>query len=292
MAAVAWLLQVHHRRQAFRLTGVVAGACLGLFLLLNLLTRGGFFLNVVSANLNPFSWRTVTSYAVDLYFHAGFLVIGCILFLIVERLGELTRSWPLVAPYFFGAMLVVITAGKAGSSVNYLFELVAALCLAAGAFIAWSGENYWIKAFLVFVLAVQISWLIDWSRQEHIPVVLGKVRDYREVSQMAELVREAQGPVLADEYMGLIPLSGRRLYLQPFEFKQLQATNRWRDDALIASIQREEFSAILLYQPRTWNAIIARWAPEVRNTIYAHYSLEKTLAETFIYLPKTGSSAP
>jgi len=34
------------------------------------------------------------------------------------------------------------------------------------------------------------------------------------------------------------------------------------------------------------NAITVRWTPEVRNTIYAHYRLENTLARTFVYLPK------
>ena len=86
--------------------------------------------------------------------------------------------------------------------------------------------------------------------------------------------------------MGLIPLYGRRLYFQPFEYKQLQSANLWSEAPLIASIQREEFSVILLYEPRDWNAISTRWTAEVRNTIYAHYSLEDTLAQTFVYRPK------
>lgn len=289
LAAFVWLWQAHQRREAFTLAAIVAGSCLGLFLLVNLLTQGGFYLNIVLANVNPFSWRTVTKYLAEIYVRGGYLVIGCIVFIIVERLGEPTRSWPLVTPYVFGAALTAITVGKTGSDVNYLFEAVAALCLAAGAWVAWSGENYWLKAIIVFVLAMQINELIEWSREEYIPSVMERVANYREVAQIAEFVREAPGPVLADEYMGLIPLSGRRLYFQPFEYKQLQAANLWREDSLIASIQRREFSVILLYEPRSWNAITARWTPEMRNTIYAHYQLEKTLAETFVYLPHNDS---
>ena len=289
LAALAWLWQAQQRRPAVTLAALVAGSCLGLFLVLNLLTQGGFYLNVVLANASPFSWYTVTYYVADMYVRGGFLVIGCIVFLIVVRLGEPTRSWPLVAPYVFGAALTVITAGRAGSSVNHLFEAVTALCLATGALLAWSRENDWLKVLMVFVLAVQINALTEWSRQEYMPSVMGKVANYREVAQMAELVREAPGPVLADEYMGLLPLAKRRLYFQPVEYRLLQAANLWSEEPLIASIQREEFSAILLYEPRTWKAISTRWTPALREAVYAHYRLDKTLAETFVYLPKHDS---
>jgi hypothetical protein len=116
---------------------------------------------------------------------------------------------------------------------------------------------------------------------------MNKLSDTREVEGLAKYIQEAEGPILADEYMGLIPLHGGRLYFQPFEYKQLQAANLWSEAPLIDSIQREEFSIILLYEPLEWNAISVRWTPEVRNNIYAHYSLADTLARTFVYRPKS-----
>jgi hypothetical protein len=172
------------------------------------------------------------------------------------------------------------------ASASDLFEAVAALCLASGAFIAWAGESYWLKALLVFVLALQINVLTDWSRRDYIPELMNKVADTREVKQLAQYIQEAGGPILADEYMGLIPLHGRRLYFQPIEYKQLQAANLWSEDSLVASIERKEFSVILLYEPRFRSAISIRWTQEVRNTIYAHYTLEDTLARNFVYLPQ------
>jgi len=286
LTAFVWLWHLEHRRQAFRMAAVVVSGCVVLFLSLNLITQGGFYLNTVLANLTSFSWYTVTSYLLNLYLHAGYLVIGCLVFIVIERLGESTRSWPLVVPYCLGSAFMTLTMGMANSSVNDLFEAVAALCLASGAFIAWAGESYWLKALLVFVLAVQINVLIDWSRQDYISAHMNKMADTREVEQLAEYVQEAGGPILADEYMGLIPLNGRRLYFQPFEYKQLQAANLWSEAPLIASIQREEFSVILLYEPRDRRAISVRWTPEIRNTIYAHYRSEDTLARTLVYLPQ------
>ena len=290
LTAFVWLWQLEHRRQALRLAAIVVGSCVVLFLSLNLITQGGFYLNTVLANLTSFSWYTVTSYLLNLYLHAGFLVIGCLAFIGVERLGEATRSWPLVAPYCLGAAFMTLTVGMPNSSANDLFEAVAALCMASGAFIAWASESYWLKALLVFVLAVQINVLIDWSRQDYIPALMNKVADTREVEQLAEHVQEAQGPILADEYMGLIPLAGRRLYFQPVEYKQLQAANLWNEAELSAAIQRQEFSIILLYLPSHWSAAItSRWSPALRGNIYAHYRWERTLAETLIYLPEKDS---
>ncbi|HEU0294848.1 MAG TPA: glycosyltransferase family 39 protein [Anaerolineales bacterium] len=287
LTAFVWLLHLEHRKQALRLAAIVTGTCLGLFLSLNLITQGGFYLNTVAANLTSFSWDTVTGYVINLYLHAGYLVIGSLIFIGIERLGEATRSWPLVVPYCLGSALMILTAGAANSGANDLFEVVAALCLASGAFIAWAGENYWLKALLVFVLAVQMNVFIDWSRQDYVPAIMNKVADTREVEQLAEYVQEARGPILADEYMGLLPLYGRRIYFQPIEYKQLQAVNLWSEAPLIASIQREEFSIILLYLPRRWStAITSRWSPALRDNIYAHYRWERTLAETLIYLPE------
>ena len=285
LTALLWLWHLKHLGQAVRLAVILIGSCLGLFLSLNLITQGGFYLNTVLANLTSFSWITITGYWLNLYLNAGFLVIGCLVFIVIERLGEATRSWSLVVPYFLGATFMTITAGMANSTANDLFEIAAALSLASGAFIAWAGESYWLKALLVFMLALQINALIDWSRQDYIPALMNKVSDTRDAERLAEYIQETQEPILADEYMGLIPLAGRRLYFQPLEYKQLQAANLWSEGPLVDSIQREEFPVILLYEPRDRSAISIRWTEEVRHAIYDNYSLVDTLARNFVYRP-------
>ena len=52
-AAFVWLL-ARDWRQALRLAGLVSGLGLILFLVLNGLTHGGFFFNIVTANVNEF----------------------------------------------------------------------------------------------------------------------------------------------------------------------------------------------------------------------------------------------
>src|SRR5687767_5910971 len=109
LTAFVWLWHLEHRRQAFHLAAILTGSCLGLFLILNLTTQGGFYLNTVLANWTSFSWDTVTSYLLNLYLNAGYLVIGCVVFIVIERLGEPTHSWSLVVPYGLGAGFMTLT---------------------------------------------------------------------------------------------------------------------------------------------------------------------------------------
>jgi hypothetical protein len=288
LAAIAWLAQIKQGRRALQLAGLVGGICLGLFCLLNLSTRGGFYANLVTANLNPLTWGTATTRLIDIPARTSSLMLGSLTFVIAERTRDRTRSWRLVAPYLLTAFVSAFTTmAKNGAWVNYLFEPAAALCLATGAIIAWTGKTYWAKAAVVFLLAIQVNSLVGASRGQYIPLVMGKVAAVSEVSQMAQLVRDTPGSVLADEYMGLIPLAGRRLYFQPFEFTQLQKTGNWDQAAVLASIRRQEFSAILLYEPANDPALMpARWTPEMRAAVESCYVLKTKLASTCIYVPK------
>jgi len=290
LAACLWLILTHKWKQALKLAGIVMAGSLALFVGLNLLTSGGFYLNVITANLNPFAEGKFMKFITEIYLYMGFLVIGCLLYLIAERLGEWTRLWPLVVGCIVGAALTLLTLGKAGSSASYLLVAALALCIATGAMVAWVGKNPWMRALVLLLLAFQVSLMLNWARDEHIPAVMGKItaQNQREIAEMAEIIRSEENPVLADEYMGLIPLQGERLYFQPLEFNQLQQTGRWSPEDFIQSINAKDFSAVLLYLPRGFNPMILRWAPQVRNAIYENYQRTDRLAETLIYTPKSG----
>ena len=282
LTAFIWLWQGQWRRAALRLLAIGLGSALGLFAALNLLTRGGFYVHVVAANVSQASARAVAANLAALYLNAGFLLIGCLLYVMIERWGERTRAWPLVTSYLAGAVLTVLGAGRSGPE---MMVMAAALCLAAGASLAWAGERPWVRCALILVLAVQAGQLARWSRSDYQPVVAGRLGQQRALAELAALVRQAPDPLLADFDMGLLPLAGRRVYFQPAEFLRLEAAGRWSSAPLVAAIERQAFSAILLHQPRLGPGLADRWAPELRNAIYAHYASEQTLAETLIYLP-------
>jgi hypothetical protein len=99
---------------------------------------------------------------------------------------------------------------------------------------------------------------------------------------LEKLVADANGPVLADEYMGLSLLAGRPLYLQPFEVTQLAWAGVWDQAPLLESIHAQAFSLILIYD-RPWYT--ERWTAEMLAAIESDYQLSALVADTKVYRP-------
>ncbi len=208
LAAFVWLV-VRDWRQALRLALLVGGVGALLFLILNILTKGGFSLNIVTANVNEFkmdllkyNWDQLRKAALIPIWIAGVSLI------LIPRWNPL---WVLAVPYLIGATLSAVTIGKIGSNVNYLLELCAALGLAAGTVIAWSRAHlsfYSLRAVFLLLLAFGMGRMIRTTLQDF----TGDLRERRaatnELSQLEAFVAETPGPILADEYMGMLTLQG------------------------------------------------------------------------------------
>lgn len=318
LAAFLWLLSSKPRRRAFELALWTGGFSLALFGLLNLLTGGGFYFNIITANVNPFYWDTVRNYARGIWEHAKFLVIVCVIYLVggawsgykAFRLGVRTeppnefshgQAWWLAAPYLLASAASAVTIGKDGSNVNYLFELSAAWSLVLGLALAWLGQTWkgdgwrslhwvgqrwWLVAAVLVLLVFQVDALYTWSRRDYYRWPMERVAyEAEQIAEMTRRVEAADGPVLADEFMGLIPLSGKRLVFQPFEFKQLVAGGVWDETPFIEAVTGRQFALILLYDPPTWDSQGARWTVRQLEAIKSSYRLADRLANTQVYVP-------
>jgi 4-amino-4-deoxy-L-arabinose transferase-like glycosyltransferase len=137
--AFIWLFSHKPRRRAFILTAWVAGLGLGLFLVLNAFTRGGFSLNVITANVNAFRWETVENYAREIRDLLPILLAVNLVFLALGWFGN--KSWGIYLAYLVGASLSAVTIGKVGSNVNYLMEFCATLSLGVGLCLGWLGAR-------------------------------------------------------------------------------------------------------------------------------------------------------
>jgi Dolichyl-phosphate-mannose-protein mannosyltransferase len=282
LAGFVWLL-TRDWKQTFRLAGLVGGLSLLLFLILNVWTRGGFYFNIVTANVNEFKmdnlmyhWNQFRDTALIL------LLTGGASFFLSRRLNPL---WALSTPYLIGATVSAATIGKIGSNVNYLLELCAALSLAAGAVIAWSGVQatiHSLRPVVLCLLALAVGRLMHVSLQDF----TGDLRDrqvaYAELSKLESLVKETSGPILADEYMGMLTLQGRSLTIQPFEVTQLAWAGKWDQTPLLNSIRQKEYAAIIIYD-RPWAN--ERWTQEMIDAINGSYILSDIVAENKIYVP-------
>ncbi len=167
-----------------------------------------------------------------------------------------------------------------------MFELSAALCLVAGAAIGWL-KNYWIRAAVLVLIAVQVTSFLNWTGQQFQPKFDEKIASRAEIAQLAGMVRRTNGPILLDEYNGLLPLAGRRLYYQPFEFRQLVQAGLWDPAPLITDISQRKFMLLIIYFPRNFSTAQSPWPPNVYAKFFdAYASSNDLLAYNLIFRPK------
>ena len=191
--------------------------------------------------------------------------------------------WTLAAPYLIGASLSAATIGKIGSNVNYLLELCAALSLSAGVVIAWSRAHlsiHSLRAALLIILALAVGKMMHVMLKDYTWDLRERRLAISELSQLEALVAETPGPILADEYMGMLTLQGRPLLIQPFEVTQLAWAGKWDQTPLLNSIKNKEFAAIIIYD-RPWAD--ERWTPEMFDAINRSYRLVDVVAENKVY---------
>jgi hypothetical protein len=270
----------------------------GIFLLLNIITQGGFFFNIITANVNPFVWNTVKDYAKKIVEYMPFLAGISILFFFTAGWFK-QRSWWLAAPYLIGATLSGITIGKDGSNVNYLFELMAAFSFTVGAALGvigvswkgkrweWVGKGWVFKLILMSLIGLQVIGLREWCLQEHCKWPIDRtINEYAEIERMVEVAKEADGPILADEFMGSVVLGGKALEFQPFEYKQLVTEEVWDEQEFILSLYDQEYAYIFLYDTPWWDSQHARWTQNQLDAIYGNYTTVERLADTLIMKPR------
>jgi hypothetical protein len=281
-AGFVWLL-FRDWRKALQLALVVGGLSLVLFLIFNVMTNGGFYYNIVTANVNQFKMTNLKDNWNNLR-HAALipLIFGAVSLFVYWRVNPL---WKLAAPYLIGATLSAITIGKIGANVNYLLELCAALGLAGGAVIAWSRSHlsiYSLRGMILIMLTLGVGWMLRYTLQNQTYDLHEHLAQQRDLSELASLVSQTDGKILADEHMDLITMQGRPLTIQPFEVTQLAWAGKWDQTPLLNSIAKHEYTAIIIYD-KPWAK--ERWTQEMFDTINKSYVLSAVVAGNKVYTP-------
>lgn len=287
LAAVAWLWS-QDQRKALTLAGMVVGGSLVLFALLSLLTGGGFFFNIVTANVNPFATDRMFEGLLDV---GGTLIPAILLALLLLIAGwRKLPTWWLLAGFLLGALISTLTYGKVGSNVNYFLEITAALSLAAGLLLAWRNDDTWGRAGIILLIALQIGIGLLTTMDMAVDKRLAARRaDLEAVRRVEQYLEKTEGPILADEYMGLLTAQDRPLYLQPFEMTQLANSGQWDQQPLVNAILNQQFPAILIHHFGPFPLFRERWTPEMLDAIDQAYRPSQTMAGTVIYTPQTAT---
>lgn len=131
-ASGVYLLATRPRRGvAFLAIFGLAGATI--FALLDIVTGGAFYLNVVTGNLNVFSWPRVLFLAAQFWRYGQ----GALLLATCSMVGQIVRRrHQLLVLWLLATFAVAITGGKDGAAENYQLLPWAATSLAAGVGVA------------------------------------------------------------------------------------------------------------------------------------------------------------
>lgn len=275
LAAVVWLWPYGRRRAAVFAAGL-AGAVLALGAALDLATRGGFWFNVVTANVNAYDLGLLHWVARDVVIRLPVLLAVAVASIVVSVRERLPYG-RLLVPYGVGAIAVALTAGKVGSNLNYLLELSAALCLAAGLLLAALRARPRLRTVLLLALVAQ-ALLLVLRPHPYYGYAIDAARDVSTGQQVSRVVAGTAGPVLADEHLGFLPLAGRAVELQPFELTQLVYAGVWNQAPLLAAIDEQRYAAILIYTTDATPSLEQyRWTPEMLAAIERRYAVAETI---------------
>lgn len=285
LAAAVWIGRTVSWRRALTLVGLTGVLGAVLFAGLQVATRGGFALNIVTANLNEYQTSSLVQYVADVWTLMPLSLLAVAAFLLAAPWAGV-RSWWIIAPYVAGALISGSTIGKVGSNINYLIELGAGLGLALGALLAWLRPRRAIHAVLAVLLAVDLALVVLASPYRTVTHVRLKQGD--EARRLLEIVHRAPGVVLADEDMGLLPLDGRPITVQPFEMTQLARAGRWDQRPFLDDLERQAFAAILIYRVPRLGLERQRWTDEMLRVIDRRYVLDQRIGLTEIYRPRPG----
>ncbi len=297
LAGFIWLWNCNRwRAMIFILLLFAAG--LMMFEIINVASGGGFYANIVTANINRYNLAAALSKTKQ------FLTVWLLLILtglaaiawsIATNIkpadnakGELEQQPFLTSGLIFytlGAAVSAATIVKIGSNINYFLELIAACAI-------WSGlgiklinkQKNLIKWLALGLLFFQFAWISAFSYQ----IINNTNKNfwqrldlYHDLNTKIQAASQS-GVVLSDDYMDMIVLAGQRIYYQPFEYGELYYAGEWDPTAFAAQIEMREFPLIVI-GGGTLNKGCC-WPPSVINATDSNYQAE-TIEDVLIYTP-------
>jgi len=287
LAGFIWLWHFNHKRA---LLFILSFGVIGLLLFgtINAITNGGFYMNIVIANINQYVLDQTFAMGKKLFLIWSIILLTCAIIIILtfyakyknplnNQVQILRQDFIFYCLVFYtlGAFITAGTIGKVGSSVNYFLELIAACAIWCGiALKLIIDQKKKINYILLGLLFVQSVWVLGYSyilSQITIGDLWKNIGIYESLNQK---VQEAvqKGVVLSDDYMDMVVLSGQPIYYQPFEYGELYYAGIWDPTKLVNQINGREFPLIII-GGNTLNKNCC-WAPSIVNALEMNYKIE------------------
>jgi len=244
--AVAVAMALRDWRQGFGFVVLAMAPSGTLIAALNLASGGEFSRHVLLGNTsNPFFAERALYYVGTFVGLHLALVVG-VVWWVRRALGGLASPVALYVPI---SMLGALSAGNAGSSVNYLLEPLIVLCLALP--FAWRALPRAAKTVGPLLACTQLLVLLHWPNTfgtgwladfglGHTPTSA----DVEVGRRLDSIVRAEPSAVLA-EPAGFALRNGRPVYVQPIDLRAEQLRGRWRSDELVAALRDGTFRLVV-----------------------------------------------
>jgi hypothetical protein len=320
LAAIIYTFTAN-KRKGITLALMYSLGGLVLFAFINGLTDGAFFFHIITANINAFNWVVVMNYVRDIWAKMPLIVVFFGLYLIAG--WRHSRTYRFLAPYLIAGSLGALTIGKIGSNVNYLVELSAGFALLAGIALGLFTNYYdipedelsnfgfpkehlpepehvlpgvrkklWLNLAMFLAVGLSLTFqLAGLTRSSLFGPIVNRQDRFRQANNfdfMIEKIMDAtkNGPVLADEFMAILPENGITLYLQPFAMTQLSNTGLWDQSRFIEEITNRKFPLILIHHFNFYPVYLERWSDGMLTAIFENYTATDMKANSVFFTPK------
>lgn len=297
-AALLYLFFCVNRRLAFLLAGFMAALGGGLFLLINLLTRGGFWYGLVASNVNPFLWSEFWKQTIDFARTYGVLALLSGWYLFDKFLRDRRPGTPRQGRrrldekaqvqdfYLLAAVVSLGFSGKAGAWENYYFEALAALALCAGLALARLRQSERLGKGL-YSVAVPLLVLAQAALMWHTPRAADRyLRLTRESNeQMAPVLAALPDPMVSED-MGLLVTAGKVVDYCSFQYSQLARAGRWDQSWELGQLRDRRLSAVILERgTRSDVDRYQRFTREFVSELDRNYRHARTVGKYELYTP-------
>ena len=265
LACSVWIIH-HDWKRGITFLAIFTLLGLTIFLILNTITHGGFYQNIVIANINRYSPERILSMATLLIISGPVLLFMASISIrkAATRPIDPALFWALF-PYTAGALLTALTVGKVGSDINYFLELI-------GASAIWAAGMWAIKPgrLAAYLLILHTVWTVVFSG---LLFQAPLVKLWNNIPRMDALARQVQaavikGPVLADDRLDLVVLAGQAIYYQPFEYTQMYTAGIWDITSFKEEITNQKFPLILIHPAYRQG----RWPAPIYEAIQQNYT--------------------
>lgn len=123
-------LYFKNKKLALKFGSVMSATYYLLFLVINSLTDGNFYLHTITYNYNIFSFYQAIAFMVKFVWTHNFLILIALWYISSNSASKIKED--VFSIYSILAFCFVFTVGKVGASINYYVETIAAFCIIFG----------------------------------------------------------------------------------------------------------------------------------------------------------------